>query len=494
MKNIFSICCLLILIATSCYKDQGNYDYQILNEVKIENISLLYYAKIDEALDIEPKLTFSLEDESNFGYELYINNELYSTDKDININIVDIEDKSKILCQYYVIDQTSGAKYSKYFEIKIAPKYFLGWVVLTKKAGGSDLAFVERKSEIVDEKEEITYEVLEDCYFKENNELIPGECIGLRQHWSRDKNTPPALLVLRRGGSLDIDGNTFHKTVELNDFFLDGKAPDNLKVKDEVYCNNYSYIITEDGQVYTRKFEDNTLLQTGFYNSQPISYSKGLNVTQTLNGIGDQNFCLFFDAKNKRYLTSNDYGDLSVYSSNKPNFSNLHDLKKDVVFADCYSSFSIIKRYVAINKDVDNYSVQEWQLMKNWFLGWMFMSATENPLNYTGVINDETIFYKTRQSDSKLYITEDAKLHIYDIKTKEPAVLFHEFPSKIVKIASHHSASLLLVGLENGELYAVKVTNETIGGKEEKIEYKTKIDGEIVDIRFKFQREDLAGA
>ena len=58
------ILCLMLLPAlfTSCYKDEGNYDYKELNEITVDTVGVKTSFVIDQydSLVIEPKITFSL--------------------------------------------------------------------------------------------------------------------------------------------------------------------------------------------------------------------------------------------------------------------------------------------------------------------------------------------------------------------------------------------------------------------------------------------------
>ena len=79
MKKTLYICLVFILASmTSCYKDEGNYDYTELNDISVslEESGTVFYVDRYDTLRLSPRLSFSQQpisdDNLEFKWELYL--------------------------------------------------------------------------------------------------------------------------------------------------------------------------------------------------------------------------------------------------------------------------------------------------------------------------------------------------------------------------------------------------------------------------------------
>ena len=72
------ILCLMLLPAlfTSCYKDEGNYDYKELNEITVDTVGVKTSFVIDQydSLVIEPKIKLFIVGSSRDGFVVSVDN------------------------------------------------------------------------------------------------------------------------------------------------------------------------------------------------------------------------------------------------------------------------------------------------------------------------------------------------------------------------------------------------------------------------------------
>ena len=107
------ILCLMLLPAlfTSCYKDEGNYDYKELNEITVDTVGVKTSFVIDQydSLVIEPKINFSLSalPETALSYRWIMYSDAWGKDETVaafpdNLRS-SIEDTTFLICLFLSI-------------------------------------------------------------------------------------------------------------------------------------------------------------------------------------------------------------------------------------------------------------------------------------------------------------------------------------------------------------------------------------------------------
>ncbi|MGN0004171.1 MAG: PKD-like family lipoprotein [Sphingobacterium composti] len=139
MKNIkytfVFILCFFSL--SSCFKDQGNYDYMDVNEIAIDSLGGPYnlYFKVD-TLRIKPHLTFTMDtnDPNRYAYEWRIGQAtegnkrpLVSTDRDLELPIDLTPDTYSVY--YTVHDKETDLKWSSYTTLTVSTPNTRGFFV-----------------------------------------------------------------------------------------------------------------------------------------------------------------------------------------------------------------------------------------------------------------------------------------------------------------------------------------------------------------------------
>lgn len=126
--KILNIFWILLLLA-ACSKDNGNYDYRIVNTVTIDSVRDEYIVVQYDTLTIEPYLTFTEQDISDLTFEWSINGEVVSTDRVCHAEIrTEPNDAAGIETSWYsglltITDNTTDLKYYKTFNLRVNTAY-----------------------------------------------------------------------------------------------------------------------------------------------------------------------------------------------------------------------------------------------------------------------------------------------------------------------------------------------------------------------------------
>jgi len=396
---------LIALIISSCYDDKGNYEYHDLNKVEVVD-SMSYYNTVsaDDIFKVNPVLSYSIEENDNFKYEWFVEGELVFTGKNLVLKIADLPAAPRYNCKFIITDIANECKYIQPFKLTVMSKYYEGYILLTEKNGEYDLSYVNKKIEEADEdgeEDRITFNAYDDAYSAENGSKIKGICYYLKQHWPNYSDND-GILIVNSLGNIDLSGSTFVKTCCTNDYFLDGQTPANFSPIAENYLTDYSYIVDKEGNLYSRKHVDNKMLQSGRYVAEPVYIEKGLKITEVIDTPeGNSDFFMMYDAKNRRYVFASTDGELLVTDTEIENFSNLHDLKKDLVHCNFYEGDDWHRsKFYSILKDENNYYIQDFRFhLNSWSDPISADYSEEYVFNYSNIINEDSKFLKLRFLD-----------------------------------------------------------------------------------------------
>ncbi|MGX5819816.1 PKD-like family lipoprotein [Chitinophaga lutea] len=145
-----SLCFAFLLALAACRKDEGNYDYTAINELKIGGINEEYTVNFGEPVGITPDLDFTKDStEDHFSYEwiafdysgglrntkrlLYAGKELDTT---IHLNAGSYD------AYYVVTEKSTGISWNKPFRLIVNGAFARrGWFVLSEVAGSARLGF-----------------------------------------------------------------------------------------------------------------------------------------------------------------------------------------------------------------------------------------------------------------------------------------------------------------------------------------------------------------
>ena len=144
--------CFLI----SCYRDKGNYSYKALNEISFDmpdDIS----AQQGEVLYIEPKMTFSLENnEEDLSYEWVIS--VPSAEDSVNVVLsternfaepIDYSAGNTYPFRFFVTDNNTGVTYVKKMNLLVRTHFSPGYFVVEQYDDHSDFSFYNTELDTV---------------------------------------------------------------------------------------------------------------------------------------------------------------------------------------------------------------------------------------------------------------------------------------------------------------------------------------------------------
>lgn len=157
-KNNFLIytLVLLLLIAGGCSKDKGNYDYAVINQVKLsDTVKAAIELTLKDTLKLSPAITQTVaKDENNLEYnwsyyELKPNGDTaaFRTLPAGKKLVVPVLGSAFVLGKSYrviseVKDKPTGVATYLYYTVSIINEFNQGWLLLEEKNGGSQFSFI----------------------------------------------------------------------------------------------------------------------------------------------------------------------------------------------------------------------------------------------------------------------------------------------------------------------------------------------------------------
>lgn len=319
-----------MLVLTSCFKDEGNYDYEDLNAphwLYSENSLHTILARLGENVVFDASKLFVWDKDSalreqEVRYEWIINDKVVGTGKHFEISTVDLMNAAGIkdFSQsgsggtpgiFAVVEKATGIKYMGKFQVHFSEKYTnYDWVVMTDKGSTTDVSVVSKKTETVNGENIEVYNVVYDAYGAANNgEKIPGRPISM--HWAFDKHisSQGSITVITDQGGYELMGSSMILYSKIDgEQFLDG-MPANFNLLARADCDGNSdgqsapgtFLATQDGQLYSRLMSKNYL--GGKYLTEPYYVDeKGYKVSWFGNTIYSTPMTPCYDEKNRRVM------------------------------------------------------------------------------------------------------------------------------------------------------------------------------------------------
>ena len=164
------------------------------------------------------------------------------------------------------------------------------------------------KEVLLNGKNTVNYKLKEDVYATINGHDIPGKPKDLVMETSRDVSAGGACVILTDQVAYEVNVQNMMKVDEVKDQFLDG-APVDFKIaamREKAPSSpsfgegSASFIVTEDGRLFTRMRSANYLV--GKYLTEPYYIdAKGYEITMLGHSTYGQNIPCY-DAKNRRVV------------------------------------------------------------------------------------------------------------------------------------------------------------------------------------------------
>lgn len=497
MKSIkILLVAVLPFILGKCYEDKGSYDYKQMSDPQVSGLEYTYYVGLGETIKINPTVTYPGGNKPVVSYEWNVNGQIISTDSVLLIEQY-AGSVGSVLCSFNVVNEVEGVKYMTPFQLKVTPTYGTGWLILANRDGKSELSCIRFKNETEDGETKVVYEEFPNVYEENTGESLGQEPLKMVEHWCFDYTRMGQILVInKKSDCVELDGSSLSKVVTVKQEFIDEKYPKDFKVTDALYVFDNSYLVTENGHVYSRKNEDVQNFQTGRYSQEPVYVQDSLSVTRVVPSLFQSTYhVLMYDGYNRRFLWVNAFssyqpGKISPvsYTGYKPGFTPLDNLgDKDLVYCGYYvSSEFATSGYITILKsDAGKYYIQDFQL-------YAYMMVRVND-----IYEKEFVGGSLLKADSKivalpkrnyLFFTSDDKLYYYDRLTGLNPTEYVGFEGvKIKSIYYNKDNTQIAVGLENGKFNIYDITDSSLAKKEPVLVYEAKNNyGEIVDVMYKY--------
>lgn len=227
MKKLYWFGCVLGLILTACFKDEGNYIYHDINEVQISGLPeemKIYYRNVD-TLRAEPVVSGNLDegDQSRYYYEWKAvsrstgaessSSFILGTEKKLNYFVVLPDNEYDIYC--CVKDTLTRVTWNRSFPIRVTTELNAGWLVLSELQGNCklDLISLSAKQNVV------VHDVFQDFPDLKGPKALQS-CYNMN---NAQYNTDPRFYLMSESGCYKLnvsdytwneEGNIFYEMME----------------------------------------------------------------------------------------------------------------------------------------------------------------------------------------------------------------------------------------------------------------------------------------
>lgn len=331
MKSIrLYIILFLFGLLTGCFEDEGNYSYEEINPpLWSDNFNtsspkrMSGYAGDGEVMKFRGSKMFTWETDSamraeEVRYEWKIKGVVISEELDFDMPTDEVVKKIGLTRYsndvgewgtFSVIEKKTGitfpARLFVYFYPPFAPD---DWFILSENGDKSKVSVISPRTVSENGKNTVNYKLKEDVYATINGHDIPGKPKDLVMETSRDVSAGGACVILTDQVAYEVNVQNMMKVDEVKDQFLDG-APVDFKIaamREKAPSSpsfgegSASFIVTEDGRLFTRMRSANYLV--GKYLTEPYYIdAKGYEITMLGHSTYGQNIPCY-DAKNRRVV------------------------------------------------------------------------------------------------------------------------------------------------------------------------------------------------
>ncbi len=140
---------LVLYLVTGCTEDKGNYQYAVLNTIKIDGFAADTTFRVDQydTLKINPVLHFESGAPTDLSYEWKIDHKIVSTDP---VCRVEVSDKPKAGNGYYtaglcVTDNATNLKYYKDFKVVVGTPFTNALYILSEQSEERSMLSFQRR-------------------------------------------------------------------------------------------------------------------------------------------------------------------------------------------------------------------------------------------------------------------------------------------------------------------------------------------------------------
>lgn len=243
----------VFLLVSACMKDNGNYNYQLINRVELSDDkvgeSVLTSTDRFAVFPLSPTIKQNVaKNEDNLSFEWTIRDNtvpqnpydvvVLSNKRNLDAPIEVAPGIYRII--YKVTDKLTDVSTFLYFNIKVVGEYTEGWLLLEETAQGGDLSMILPTDRIV-----------RNIYSKENGGTFEKPCVGLNitpsLHDNGGQSVGKKVFVLTQNNGFEVDYQTYFKLSSFDSWFVTGTAP--RPIKPQLYkftTTNYGGLVNND--------------------------------------------------------------------------------------------------------------------------------------------------------------------------------------------------------------------------------------------------------
>lgn len=495
-------CLLVVCFFSSCFKDDGNYDYKDLDihEITIRFPTYSYTAYAGEPVVFRPQVTYLNEGQKESGdtnmykWSYYFDDlGCVCTDRNMDVVLENVELNKSYDGIVIAEDTLTGAYYTQNISFSYTSQYKVGWVILSDNGGKSVLNLIrEQNGEWYTDKD--IYQTLYQKDLGTKPVGLIGNRVG-RKEIRVLQDGPEGDLVLLGDGTCELIG-TFA------DEFVDGKYPEGFRPKEFDVGTAVAVMTGENGALYTKVFEEYAY---EYFVNVPLSLDNNrLNVKYLLQASpgGKTHDPVFFDETNNSFFVMHGasfYDAGRIYKllapaawngTDGPSPDNLSAY--EVLFCQLRNASDYDQNVIAVLKRLEdgNLYIYSFDYNSFWYNQTVSnISFKQIPVDGASLLETAVKIHALRSRAYMFFVPQNdrSQLFYYDLRTDQ-YVLFKTFSSEITAIESDFTNDNQIgVGLDNGEIFILDVSEETLisGTENDKVIYSTAVDGGVVDMYYK---------
>lgn len=216
MRNrMIIIVTALVVITAGCYKDKGNYDYNVPEEPIVTNLDTVYSVFVGDSLIIKPTIAYTDPAMLRFDWKIAIP-ELLSdlTFKGPEVRTVYGLGANRYQARLTITDSSNGMKYFYKFVVSGKTAFSQGTTVLSVENGETKLSFIKPDGTIQPN-------VYEAANLGARLGGKPKQLIGLRHASIQPYHTTSYWIITEEGDKgVQINSNTMKKIKTLSGNFF----------------------------------------------------------------------------------------------------------------------------------------------------------------------------------------------------------------------------------------------------------------------------------
>ncbi len=472
--KLYSLVAVLFLLASACYKDKGNYDYEELNKVRILFDGGGFISpRVSDTLHIHPTLIYRGDTvpantlTETFSFTWYCNDKEIATGPILNYPVRDLTG-TRPYVKLKLVNKNDESTFLEGFTVDAIPAYLTGWVVLTKKDNRSIISFIDP----------VTYEVTADFYTTISGEELGANAVEVKEHWMAGSglSNPGNILIIRNdaAGNLELDGINLGPIYNTNNFFLGKTVPSDFRPRGEFYMWDWSMMLDDNGNVYVRKHVNHGFSQSGVYPNKPMFIPNGVKFDKGWSGTHLSGQTILYDkTKGKLFLGSDRGLVLPVtYMPGPPippGTTLINAMDKEMVYVGKLQQGRFTSSYYLVFFNGSQHFVQKIMVMDQFYtINALFFYETAFG---AGTANAQSVFCQLPRIDNYMFYSggsENRTLYLFQHGPGTGSEYFN-FDSPIKTIAANQNQVMgvnthdqLMVALENGDVYILGISPDHI--------------------------------